>query len=207
MSVQAAGRSKFSVEINRRHRMTCRQCHDLITPTEEEWVGADEESIAMPPAERPEGDVDLALRAGLRYMKVHPFLTAASRTSRVIGAVFGLVGFTSSSITPARGISSETSSSRFGCSSTRRKLTPVRLPLGRPRLPTSLVATGSPPLIKTIGIVALADFAASQADRRAVHTRHPMNHGKVNEIREALSRLPMPILNFDIARSWTNWLI
>jgi hypothetical protein len=39
-------------------------------------------------------------------------------------------------------------------------LTPVRLPPGRERLATRPVATGSPPLVKTIGIVEVAFFAA-----------------------------------------------
>jgi hypothetical protein len=38
---------------------------------------------------------------------------------------------------------------------------PVRLPSGRFRLPTTPSATGSPPISNTIGIVVVADFAAS----------------------------------------------
>jgi hypothetical protein len=39
--------------------------------------------------------------------------------------------------------------------------TPVRLPPGRARLATSPASTGSTPLVKTTGIVAVAAFAAS----------------------------------------------
>src|SRR6266545_6163542 len=42
---------------------------------------------------------------------------------------------------------------------------PVRLPPGRARLATSPCSTGSPPLQKTIGIVAVAAFAASALGR------------------------------------------
>ena len=52
-------------------------------------------------------------------------------------------------------------SSRLRDTSTLRLDTPVRLPPGRDRLSTTPSATGSPPISKTIGIVVVADFAAS----------------------------------------------
>src|SRR5436305_9143415 len=47
--------------------------------------------------------------------------------------------------------------------STESKLTPVRFPSGRLRLVTRPLCTGSAPLVKTIGIVAVVFFTASAA--------------------------------------------
>jgi len=52
-------------------------------------------------------------------------------------------------------------SSRFDPISMPIKVVPVRLPPGRLRLATSPVSTGSPPIVKTIGMVAVAALAAS----------------------------------------------
>jgi hypothetical protein len=70
-------------------------------------------------------------------------------------------GFISRAITPARGTSSDSSSSRLAVSSVAVVMTPVRLPPGRARLATSPSLTGSGPPLKTIGIVEVALFAAS----------------------------------------------
>ena len=64
-------------------------------------------------------------------------------------------------MTVTEGSSSCISSSRFGATSTFRLVTPVTLPPGRLRQATSPRSTGSPPIPKTIGIVAVAAFAAS----------------------------------------------
>jgi len=53
--------------------------------------------------------------------------------------------------------------SRLGTSSAAMVLKPVTLPPGRARLATRPIATGSPPLKKTIGIVEVWLFAASTA--------------------------------------------
>jgi hypothetical protein len=66
-------------------------------------------------------------------------------------------------MTAALGTTSRRISSRFGVTCTFKLVTPVRLPPGRARLPTSPVATGSAPISKTIGIVGVADLAASAA--------------------------------------------
>jgi hypothetical protein len=50
---------------------------------------------------------------------------------------------------------------RFGPSWLLIKVMPVTLPPGRFRLATNPYCTGSLPLANTIGIVAVADFAAS----------------------------------------------
>src|SRR4051794_2173068 len=77
-------------------------------------------------------------------------------------SAFALVGFTISASTLAWGTSSDSSSSRFGISSTLRIPTPVRLPPGRARLATSPRSTGSL-AEKTIGIAEVALFAACAA--------------------------------------------
>ena len=85
-------------------------------------------------------------------------MRAASCTSLMMPSVFGLFEFT---ITPACRTISDSSSSRLGINSSMRKLTPVRLPPGWARLATRPAATGSPPIMETIGIVEVALFAAS----------------------------------------------
>ena len=72
----------------------------------------------------------------------------------------------------AVGTSSCASSSRFGPSSALNTVTPVRLPPGRLRLVTSPSVTGSSPMPKTTGIVAVAAFA-----RRCRRATHRGNHG------------------------------
>ena len=61
----------------------------------------------------------------------------------------------------AAGRTSRMNSSRLRETSTLRLDTPVRLPPGRDRLSTMPSATGSPPISNTIGVFAVADFAAS----------------------------------------------
>jgi hypothetical protein len=74
-----------------------------------------------------------------------------------------LPGLTSRAIRVAWGTSSQSSSSRLGASSTSRLLKPVRLPPGRTRLATMPNPTGSPTLVKTIGMVEVAFLAANAA--------------------------------------------
>ena len=66
-------------------------------------------------------------------------------------------------ITATLGLTSCSSSSRFGSNVVVKKLTPVTLPPGRLRLATSPLWTGSPPIAKTIGMSAVAAFAARAA--------------------------------------------
>jgi hypothetical protein len=61
----------------------------------------------------------------------------------------------------AVGSSSCASSSRFGITSTLDDVTPVTLPPGRLRLATRPICTGSPAIVKTIGTVVVAAFAAT----------------------------------------------
>ena len=83
-------------------------------------------------------------------------------TSRLADQVFalGLAGLTSAAIVVAVGTTSCSSSNIFGTISTFRKVTPVRLPPGRFRLATRPICTGSAIVVKTIGMVVVAAFAA-----------------------------------------------
>ena len=58
-------------------------------------------------------------------------------------------------------MTSRSSSSRLGSSSTVNKLTPVALPPGRLRPATRPSFTGSPPIVKTMGMVVVAALAAN----------------------------------------------
>ena len=110
-----------------------------------------------------EGGVDLAFGAGLQKIELHPLRARRFLHVSIMRSACGLFGFTSRAITPACGTSSDSSSSRLGISSAVSMLTPVRLPPGRARLATRPAPTGSPPPMKTIGIVEVALFAASAA--------------------------------------------
>ena len=61
----------------------------------------------------------------------------------IMGSASGLAGFTSKAISPAWGTSSESRSSRLDCSSLVKVVKPVRFPLGRERLATNPLPTGS----------------------------------------------------------------
>src|SRR5262249_19078002 len=58
------------------------------------------------------------------------------------------------------GRSWRTSSNRFGPSEAKKNVTPVTLPPDGPRLGTRPNSTGSPPAVKTIGMVDVAALAA-----------------------------------------------
>jgi hypothetical protein len=88
--------------------------------------------------------ISLSLLA-FRTWSCNPFVRAASCTSRMTRSAVALFGFISRAINPARGTSSDSSSSRLAVSSSAIKLTPVRLPPGRARLATSPSLTGSAP--------------------------------------------------------------
>src|SRR4051812_30983870 len=90
-------------------------------------------------------------------------VAAAASASFASDSAFGLLGFTSKAIDVAPGISSRNSPSRLAISEDDNMVTPVTLPPGRRRLATKPDSTGSLPLVKTIGIVEVAAFAARAA--------------------------------------------
>src|SRR5262249_28301132 len=89
-----------------------------------------------------------------------PALTAVSTSAKLLSIPTELLGSKSSAIFSAFGTISRRTSSRFAPSSRVKKFTPVTLPPGLLILSTRPAATGSPALTKTIGVVAVAPFAA-----------------------------------------------
>src|SRR6516162_3860978 len=93
-----------------------------------------------------------------------PRAWAASVTPwTVISALVGLAGLTSTATRTAFGINPRRSASRFVVTSVVNQLKPVTLPPGRAKLVTRPSSTGSKPIAKTIGTVAVASFAARAA--------------------------------------------
>ena len=66
----------------------------------------------------------------------------------------------------AVGITSHSSSSRFGATSTFNEVTPVTLPPGLPKLATSPSWIGSADMLNTIGMVVVAGAACAGGSRR-----------------------------------------
>ena len=69
-------------------------------------------------------------------------MRAASCTSFDRAFEFGLLGLMSTPISVAEGTTSRSSSSRFGSSSPRKMVTPVRFPVGRFMLVTTPASMG-----------------------------------------------------------------
>ncbi len=96
-----------------------------------------------------------------RMMSCCPIAFAAASTSLRSASVSGPYGRTSMAIVVALGTSSRNISNRFPPNSPAKKTTPVTLPPGRLRRATRPSRTGSLPVAKTIGTVAVAALAAS----------------------------------------------
>ena len=102
----------------------------------------------------------------LRTWMSNPIERAADCASLNVVAELGPVGLTSMAKRVVAGTSSRAKLSRFAINSPLRKLIPVRLPLGRAKLATSPLFTGSSAAMKTIGIGMVAALAASVAIRK-----------------------------------------
>jgi hypothetical protein len=113
--------------------------------------------------------------------------TSRSLSSRSISGVFGS---RNAAMTAALGTSSWSSPSCLPDKSVVVKITPVTLPPGRLRLATRPVLTGSAPVAKTIGVVAVAVLVAAAAvkplatitatERRARSAANPGNRSTVS---------------------------
>ena len=149
--------------INRRNAVVCCQCHQLFASLGEERIAGNHERAGVQFDEGGESGIDLVFGAGLED-KLHPL-----RARRVLHRLAYIsrhlldcsLRRTSKPIIPAWGTNSDTSSRRLGSRSAGEKAKPVRLPPGRGRLATKPNSTGSPTLVKTIGIVEVARFAAT----------------------------------------------
>src|SRR3954454_2837113 len=63
---QAASRNKLALNVDRRHRMSCRQRHDLVAPADEERITSNDECTNPLLHKRREGRIDFAFRAGVK---------------------------------------------------------------------------------------------------------------------------------------------
>src|SRR5262249_10603860 len=136
-----------------------RQCGEPFALGIEESIGADHEP-ACPQLEKCcEDCIEVAFGARVQDTK----LRAAVCRSLDSAWALGLAGLTRSAMTVAAGTTLCSSSSAFGATSTANAVTPVRLPPGRFRLATRPSLTGSRPVVKTIGTVAVAALAAGAA--------------------------------------------
>src|SRR6516225_1360600 len=98
-----------------------------------------------------------------RRWSLIPRTPAAGCRRPHVSSPFGLLGLRSTATAVAVGITSCSSSSRFGATSTFNCVAPVILPPGRPRLPTRPSCTGSAAVVKTMGIVVIAALAGRAA--------------------------------------------
>ena len=157
---QAARRDVLAARIDRRDCVARREGDDLIAPVEVERIGRDDERRGPLLHEGGEGRVDFVRRSGIdnddppaeharRFLHVRQ-LRPGIRIARIdehrndTGAGNEFV----QQRQPLRRISA------------LNQLIPVALPPGRLRLVTRPIFTGSPPMLKTIGIVAVAALAA-----------------------------------------------
>src|SRR5215218_5419425 len=126
--------------------------------------GRDNEPLGLQRCQAREDRIEILLGAGGQNVELQSRVwAAASRSCDIVCAIRGLVGLTRSTTAFAAGANSRSNSRRFRPSSVFRLVTPVTLPPGRARLATSPAAIGSLPIWNTIGIVAVAAFAASAA--------------------------------------------
>jgi hypothetical protein len=158
---QSAGQDETTHERYHRNRTTRCQCSDLLAPAREERIAADEECTCAHLGHSRKDRIEVAFGAGAQRMQLQSKLGGGFlQVSRLrLGIGIGRVDKQGNDI--VAGSTSCASSNRFGATSSNNRVTPVRLPPGLFRLATSPNAVGSVPTENTIGIVAVAAFAAS----------------------------------------------
>src|SRR5262245_55087826 len=127
---QAPSRSELAKKVDRGHRMADRQCGQLFAAGNEQLIGHDHEPTGSQFDQGCECNLDLAFAACMEDMKLQPEDARCCLCEKG-SAILGLVGLTSKAMLVALGITSCSSSSRFGPTSTFKLVTPVRLPPGR----------------------------------------------------------------------------
>ena len=160
---QAAIHGKLAKRVDRGQRMARRQCDDLFALVGQQSAGADDECTGSLAHEGRKCRIDVTCCAGKQHDELQPegprsllhrghlchgirnVLVHKERDNGRIGNDF------------------VSSASCFGARSTPKKLAPVTFPPGRLRLGTMPALTGSPPLMKTMGMVVVAALAASAA--------------------------------------------
>src|SRR5262249_5724583 len=124
-------------------------------------VGGDHECAGAQFHQDQEGRIEVALAANLQDVECSPSARAASCAWADCAATPGRVGLTRTATDVAEGTSSCSRPSRFAPRSAPSSVKPVMFPPGRLKLATKPICTGSAAFEKTIGIVAVADFAAN----------------------------------------------
>ena len=132
----------------------------LQATTNKKWVGGDYQPFDFVADKCCKRGFDRAGIARLNDIDLHP--DGGRRRSQVSrnGLGIGMVGINQQSDARNGGTSSCSKPSCFAATSETKKCTPVALPPGRARLATSPSFTGSSVAPNTMGMVAVAAFAA-----------------------------------------------
>src|SRR5215472_10516885 len=161
---QAADFDILAEWINRGQPIVRRQRDELHTSAIEQLIGSDRESVAAGLCARLAKAASISpLLLAVKTSICLPIAEAVACKSLVNASVLRLFGLSRTAKRSALGRSSCKSPSRLVPSSAFIELTPVTLPLGRLRLATRPISTGSAPTPKTIGTVAVPALAASAA--------------------------------------------
>jgi hypothetical protein len=160
---QAAGEGELMVLEDRGYRVAARQCRELFHAPIIEGAGADQGCTNAVLRKKCEGGFEIAVGSGINDSQLQASVRAAACKSAMMDWVAGKAGSTSTPNRVALGINSRSNCNRFGASSAFKTAMPVTFAPGRLRLATSPNEIGSPPVAKTIGMVVVADFAASAA--------------------------------------------
>src|SRR5262249_24443638 len=148
--------------------MVRRQKGQLIPPGAEDGFGSDEKRVRPLPNESCEGQIDLANCAGLLDLDLQSHGTSSRFHLSQYDLRVGIGRIDKHGHPGGCGHQLAQKCQPFAASSAARKLTPVTLPLGRARLATMPALTGSSPTWETMGIIVVADLAASAAAFPAV---------------------------------------
>jgi len=162
-SQEAAGRWEVRKWVDAGDRVARGQGRELVPSGDEEPIGAYHESVNVQSTDGLEGRIDVERVPGCQFMSFDPDGASRRFHIRHFGLGPRVIRIDDMATAQACGSRSRISSSRFVAISTASKLTPVRFPSGRLRLATRLLFTGSAPLVKTIGMVAVVFFTASAA--------------------------------------------
>ena len=153
---ESAAGDRVTSLVERRHAGAPRPRDAARRTGGDERVGAEQQRIR--PAQRDLGQpgIDLAFAAGIDDVQADTAARANACDPSTCSRADGVFGLTISATCLACGTSSRSSSKRLGIRSAVRKMMPVALPPGRARLWTTPSRTGSPPIVKTMGIFLLA---------------------------------------------------
>jgi hypothetical protein len=173
--------------------MVRRQRSELDAPIYKEPVGGNEESVSPIAREGGEGCLDLATGAGVEDLSLQA--EGAGRFRSLAQGDLGrlLAGLTRTPIRTALGTKSCSSPTRLAITSLAKKLMPVALPPGRPRLATRPNLAGSSPTANAIGIVVVAALAANAAAKYG-DNGHVALHEVGHERRQAIVVAVQPVV-------------